>query len=101
MRAILNKIKGFFKMEDNTPIYHAFSDLTPEPQFPGGEAPIAAISYTPDFAKAMAYFRAVIKKEEVSERAYNLTTEVLGLNPGNYTVWHWRRRCLDELGLSV
>lgn len=90
-------------MEAKSSVYEAFSDLTPEPQFPTpeGQAPIAAISYTPDFAKAMGYFRAVIKKEEVSERAYHLTTEVLGINPGNYTVWHWRRRCIDELGLSI
>ena len=103
MRAVLEKIKTLFKMENSAPVFEAFSDLTPSPQFPtsDGAAPIAAISYTPDFAKAMGYFRSVIKKEEVSQRAYLLTTEVLALNPGNYTVWHWRRRCMDELGLSV
>ena len=86
-------------MENSAPVFEAFSDLTPAPQFPtsDGAAPIAAISYTPDFAKAMGYFRSVIKKEEVSQRAYLLTTEVLALNPGNYTVRHGKGEAYTDL----
>ncbi len=89
-------------MESST-ISQEFAGVKGVPQFPtsDGQAPIASISYTEEFAELMGLFRYVVQEEEVSERAYRLTTEVLGVNPGNYTVWHWRRRCLDKLELSL
>lgn len=36
---------------------------------------------------AMDYFRALNKAQEVSQRALDLTTHVIDLNPANYTVW--------------
>lgn len=38
--------------------------------------------------------RAIIAKGEKSQRALELTTEALRLNPANYTVWQYRRDIL-------
>ena len=46
----------------------------------------------------MGYFRAILKNQEISPRALLLTGEVIELNPANYTAWHYRRKCLYELG---
>ena len=46
----------------------------------------------------MGYLRAIIAKEEISNRALELTQEVIDQSSGNYTAWHYRRKLLDKLG---
>jgi protein farnesyltransferase/geranylgeranyltransferase type-1 subunit alpha len=49
--------------------------------------PLATIAYSPEYAEATAYLRAVMAANEMSERALELTEDVIRLNPAHYTVW--------------
>ena len=62
-------------------------DIVPIPQDEGGPNPLAAIAYTEEYSEAMSYLRAVMAKNEMSERALDLTEDVIGMNPAHYTVW--------------
>lgn len=76
-----------------------FSDVTPVPQDDGVQ-PVCRIDYKPDFTLAYDYMRAILKADERSDRALQLTAICLKLNPANYTVWHFRRLCLEKIGLT-
>ena len=49
----------------------------------------------------MGYFRAIVTKDELSRRAYDLTAEVLTYNAGDYHAWQHRRRCIDALNIPT
>jgi protein farnesyltransferase/geranylgeranyltransferase type-1 subunit alpha len=74
-----------------------FSDVTPVPQ-DDGPAAVAQIDYSQDFVTAFNYFRAVLQADERSKRALQLTALCLEFNPANYSVWHYRRLCLEAVG---
>jgi len=73
-----------------------WKDITPIQQNDGPD-PVVPIQYTPQFVETMDYFRAIMKKDEKSERALSLTKEVIAHNAANYTAWHYRRLCLFAL----
>lgn len=77
-----------------------WSDVRPVPQ-DDGPTPVVPIAYTDDFREAMDYFRAVYLSDERSPRSLNLTSEVIALNAGNYTVWHFRRLILEALDADL
>eukprot|EP00339_Tiarina_fusa_P002281 CAMPEP_0117006446 /NCGR_PEP_ID=MMETSP0472-20121206/6671_1 /TAXON_ID=693140 ORGANISM="Tiarina fusus, Strain LIS" /NCGR_SAMPLE_ID=MMETSP0472 /ASSEMBLY_ACC=CAM_ASM_000603 /LENGTH=294 /DNA_ID=CAMNT_0004707913 /DNA_START=1 /DNA_END=882 /DNA_ORIENTATION=- len=73
-----------------------WADITPlEPH--EGPNPIVPIAYTDEFKETMNYFRAILQKDERSERAWELTEDVIDQNPANYTAWYYRRILLKEL----
>ena len=78
-----------------------WDDIEPIEQYEGGAAPIAPIPYRPEYKEVMGYFRAILKKSEVSERAFQLTMEVIHHSEGNYNAWFYRRKLIEKLGLSV
>ncbi|KAH7685039.1 protein farnesyltransferase/geranylgeranyltransferase type-1 subunit alpha protein [Dioscorea alata] len=77
-----------------------WADVRPVPQ-DDGPKPVVPIHYRENFREAMDYFRAVYLADERSLRSLNLTSEVIGLNPGNYTVWHFRRLVLEALNADL
>ncbi|KAI9814124.1 MAG: CAAX geranylgeranyltransferase alpha subunit [Thelocarpon impressellum] len=82
------------------PVYSedpAWADVDPIPQDDGGPNPLAAIAYTDEYSEAMAYLRAVMAEDELSERALELTKHIISLNPAHYTVWLYRARTLLAL----
>jgi hypothetical protein len=71
--------------------YHddeAWADIEPLPQDDGGLHPLAAIAYTEEYSEAMGYLRAVMAKNEFSERVLGLTEHIISMNPAHYTVWY-------------
>lgn len=62
---------------------------------------IVRIAYTESFEDVFAYFRAILKLNEISERAFELSKDAALLNPANYTVWYYRRLLIKELNLDL
>lgn len=62
---------------------------------------IVRIAYTDSFKDVFDYFRAILKLNEKSERAFQLSKDAALLNPANYTVWYYRRILIKELNFDL
>jgi protein farnesyltransferase/geranylgeranyltransferase type-1 subunit alpha len=92
LRELLPEGTNFFGTEIEMPpkFYHddeAWADIVPLPQDDGGLHPLAAIAYSDEYSEAMDYLRAVMAKNEFSERVLRLTDHIISMNPAHYTVW--------------
>ncbi|CAG8515723.1 4910_t:CDS:2 [Paraglomus brasilianum] len=73
-----------------------YGDVTPIDQ-DDGPSPIAPIAYSTEYSTAMAYFRALVRNNEKSKRALDLTSDIIKHNPAHYTVWNYRQQILFTL----
>jgi len=55
------------------------------------------IKYTPRYEEAFSYFRAMLVRDELSERSLALTADCIELQRSNFSVWYFRRRILKKL----
>ena len=77
-----------------------YADIVPIPQ-DDGPSPVVAIRYSQKFKEVHDYFRAVLQKNEISDRALKLSERVIRLNAANYTAWQFRRECIFKLNWEL
>ena len=78
-----------------------WSDIEPLPQDDGGPNALAKIAYPEEYSEASSYLRAVMAKNEHSDRALDLTAHMVELNPSHYTVWIYRASILEKLDKDI
>lgn len=69
-------------------------DIVPVPLV---ESSVMPIAYQKQFQDVFGYFRAIMAKGELSERARLICEDAATLNPANYSVWMYRRKILDHI----
>ena len=73
-----------------------YDDVTPVKQF-SDKVEVLKIKYSEKENKMMDIFRGFLQTKELSERVYDLTTEVIEEFPSNYVAWLVRRQCIQEV----
>ncbi|KAG8960757.1 CAAX geranylgeranyltransferase alpha subunit [Tulasnella sp. 408] len=91
-------------MSDQAPASYSarpdWEDVTPIAQAEEGKV-LAPIFYSQEYKEAMDYFRAILQKEEYSERVLSLTEHIIRMNPAHYSVWQYRYRTLLKINAPL
>lgn len=77
-----------------------YSDLELVP-LDEGEHPLASIAYAEEYKQASGLLRALMAKDEKSERGLEVAAQVIALNPAHYTVWAYRLSVLKAFAAEV
>ncbi|WEW61305.1 CAAX geranylgeranyltransferase alpha subunit [Emydomyces testavorans] len=89
-------------LDDGSNYYSPNSSSRPtEGDWKNETYPLATISYSDEYTEATAYLRAVMAANEMSERALELTADVIMLNPAHYTVWLYRAKIIQALNKDL
>ncbi|XP_049851414.1 protein farnesyltransferase/geranylgeranyltransferase type-1 subunit alpha-like [Schistocerca gregaria] len=78
-----------------------WEDVEPTRQDDGVDSCVVSIPYSAEFEDTMNYMRTMMKRDEHSLRALEITREAIELCPGNYTLWCYRRSILSSLSDSA
>ncbi|KAJ0419329.1 hypothetical protein BJY00DRAFT_165877 [Aspergillus carlsbadensis] len=81
-----------------------WASIQPIPLNDGSDAgamPLATIAYSDEYIEATSYLRAVMAANEMSERALELTKDIISMNPAHYTVWIYRAKIIFSLGKDL
>lgn len=85
-----------FDMNINMNIIKSFSDKESIPSF-SPQVKILNIQYSKEKLQLMNIFRFILNSNEISQRVFDLTTEIIKISPSNYEVWVIRRKCFSEI----
>ncbi|KAG5368133.1 Protein farnesyltransferase/geranylgeranyltransferase type-1 subunit alpha [Yarrowia sp. C11] len=65
------------------------------------EHALASIAYTDQYKEATGLLRALMAKDEKSQRGLHVASAVIALNPAHYTVWAYRIDTLKSFAADV
>lgn len=62
---------------------------------------MAAINYSDEYEEVSSYMRAIMAANEYSDRALELTEDLIDMNTAHYTAWLYRAKCLFALNKDL
>lgn len=80
----------------NTEKYN-FDDVQPIPVTEDSDVVLCKIMYSEEFKTVFGYLRALMKSNELSERAVYVACRAISLVPAHYTVWQYKYRNIEHL----
>jgi len=78
-----------------------WADIEPIPQYNEKMPKLININYEKEYSDAMDCFRAIVKKNELSQRALEITEFIVHYNPAHYYVWKYRQDILLQLNYDL
>eukprot|EP00239_Pterosperma_sp_CCMP1384_P009374 CAMPEP_0197862592 /NCGR_PEP_ID=MMETSP1438-20131217/39466_1 /TAXON_ID=1461541 /ORGANISM="Pterosperma sp., Strain CCMP1384" /LENGTH=307 /DNA_ID=CAMNT_0043480197 /DNA_START=57 /DNA_END=980 /DNA_ORIENTATION=- len=77
-----------------------WSDVVPVAQNDGVNA-VVSIDYKADYEEVMNYFRGIVALKEHSQRALDITKEVISRTGAHFTAWNYRWETLNAIGSDL